>query len=227
MLSYNTLWWKGIGKDHFSLRLQCNAICATLMSSCAQWKSVYVSYLMSIFRKSDTNQFVYRAHSAKWKCLTSNKKVHFMQWESNIIAFCLFVHLTWLTHSTHTWVQRCQNLNTAVAENVKFLSTPNAINCLQYTIFRIHNINLQNHFLHSVLAWNIVQCTLCALHAHIILKSHLHTLSSHTTKIIIHTYARDYLFFVFIPISCFCYFLEYFSTLKMVQRWKKGSENTK
>lgn len=56
-----------------------------------------------------------------------------------------------------------------------------AINCLQFTIFRIHNINLQNHFLHS--AWN----TQCTLHTH----THTKFSNSFHTVILTHnSYAR-------------------------------------
>lgn len=136
------LHWKKqcIGKDYFFLRLQCNTICATLMSSCAQWKSINVSHLMSIFRKSDTNQFMCFAHSANWKCLTSTKNVHFIHWQNNIIAFCLFVHLTWLTHNTYgTKVPKLEKKNKIHKYTQSKQKMLNSYRIERDKLFTIHN----------------------------------------------------------------------------------------
>lgn len=217
----NALCRNKSGKVHVVLRLYITYVKLSTVK-----KSIYVSHLMSIFRKSDTNQFMYRVRcqmkmsDEQQKHISCNGKTISSQWIINN------VNLTWLNHGTHgTMVPKLEKerSNSTCTQSKKqkmsnsYRTQPNAINCLQYTIFRI----LQNHFFHSVLA-----CTPCsATHVHIIFKSYLHTLSSRTIKII--THMLEFICFVFIPIGWFCYFLVYFSTLKMVQRWEISPTNTK
>lgn len=91
-------WTKSVGKDHF--------ICAyiavqsiTLMLNWAQWNGIYVPHLMSIFRKSDIVSHFILIRQPTNSCINANEnvwratKMHFMQWQNNIIAFCLFVDL--------------------------------------------------------------------------------------------------------------------------------------
>lgn len=94
-------------------------------------KRLRVSHLMSIFRKRDTGQFMYRSRVPNenvWRAT----KVHFMQCQNNIIAFCLFVNLTWLNHNTgthirykgaKTWKKNKIHMHNPIeAENVDVLS---------------------------------------------------------------------------------------------------------